>query len=165
MVCSRSGVSVARHTGIGGRLAHGSGPCPPGCHEDCPSIRRQPVRRVAPNWRNIDAALSYTRIEATGTASHESVKAVASCLELSIAELRQDDQLEAESPPRFGVQRTAISAAAMVLAVVTAFSMHSAFAERVLLDLGVTMNDQNEYLSQVLLDDGEDIELRMERFH
>lgn len=53
----------------------------------------------------------------------------------------------------------------MVLAVVTAFSMHSAFAERVLLDLGVTMNDQNEYLSQVLLDDGEDIELRMERFH
>lgn len=109
------------------------------------------------------ALRTIQRIETTGTASHESVKALASCLELPIAELLRADQPAAKSRRHFDVTKTTLSAGgAVVLAVVAALSMHSAVAQQVLLDLGVTMNEQNEYFSQVLLDDGENIELRMD---
>lgn len=106
------------------------------------------------------------RIELNGTASYDSVQAIAACLDLSVSEIRIDLQPNHSIRKSFGISKTYLSAiAAAIVGMAVVVSVQGVAADQVKLDLGVTLStatDKNEYLSQVLLDTGDEIELRMD---
>lgn len=101
------------------------------------------------------------RIEATGAASYESTSALASCLDVPVEELRAAPVPEPPAPRRRPLGRLAWPGLALaVLAVAALVSMRSVVAEQVMLDIGVTLGNQDEYLTRVLLASGEQMDLR-----
>jgi transcriptional regulator with XRE-family HTH domain len=99
------------------------------------------------------------RIEATGVASYESVRALAAVLQIEVAALRAA-QAEALSPGRrLRTGRSIVGAAAVAIATAGGlFVAATGFAEQILLDVGVSMNDSENRLRQwnrrMLVDEG-----------
>lgn len=115
------------------------------------------------------ALRTIQRIEAGGTGSYESAKAIASCLGIPVADLRTSD----ESQERHFVRSWPVKAAgsvvgASLLAGVAALFFGNVFAEQVLLDVSVTKEqevlgettepdkDVRNYQTQLLLNDGDE---------
>lgn len=106
------------------------------------------------------------RIERTGNASFESAKALAATLEVSVDDLQQVEG--SGSHPTSLIGSRSIAAGALFAAFVAGaalFNASSVLADRVLLDIGVTKDTEattSTYKTQVLMEDGSDIELPME---
>ena len=102
------------------------------------------------------------RIENTGAASYESVRALAAVLELEASSLRLPDA----PPPRFAALRRWArpsrpvhgAGAAVVAAAVGLFVAGTGVAEQIMLDVGISMNDtKNEvraWKTRALVDEG-----------
>jgi transcriptional regulator with XRE-family HTH domain len=102
------------------------------------------------------------RIEATGLASFESVKAIAAVLEMSASELATDVCETSHGRvgrPRF--VKTASALAAFALAGVSVFLVQSVLADDVMLNVGLTLNDQERQVS-LLTAEGKDAEVVVE---
>lgn len=102
------------------------------------------------------------RIETTGAASYESVRALAAVLHVDVAALRvADDRGPRASPPRRVVRWRRSLAGAVAVAAAAAgglFIAGTGFAEQIVLDVGVSMNDTDNHVrqwsSRVLVDEG-----------
>jgi transcriptional regulator with XRE-family HTH domain len=102
------------------------------------------------------------RIEATGLASFESVKAIAAVLEMSASGLTSEVPATSYAPVgRPGLTKTALAIAASAVVAVSAFLVQSVFADDVMLNVGLTLNDQ-EQQAQLLTAEGEDAEIVVE---
>ena len=112
------------------------------------------------------ALRTIQRIETNGSGSYESVTAIASCLGVPISELRASSDREQSLRSRPGIAKaTGSVVAASLLGGLAIFAIQGVFAEQILLDVGITISDQddlNEYKTQLLLDEGEELDLPME---
>jgi transcriptional regulator with XRE-family HTH domain len=99
------------------------------------------------------------RVETAGTASFETARAIAVVLEIDVAELRVAEV--APRAPRSGKLGWMSAAAALVLAV-SAFLARDAFAGQVMLDVGLSLNDQQLGKHQLITEEGKDAEIRLE---
>jgi transcriptional regulator with XRE-family HTH domain len=101
------------------------------------------------------------RIESDSRLSYESAQALASCLQIPLSEV-----MVRENTKRRARAKVAVSALVAAVAAGFAFvSVQRVSAQQVLLDVGVTRSEGdnlNRFNSQMLLDDGEEIELPME---
>lgn len=106
------------------------------------------------------------RIESDGRSSYESAQALAACFEIPVAEIMVSEISPPEQPKRISVSRVVFSAlVAALLAGLTFVSIQRVAAQQVLLDVGITRSQgatENRYNSQMLLDNGEEIELPLE---
>lgn len=112
------------------------------------------------------ALRTIQRIEANGSGSYESAKAIAACLDLDISDIRLSEDSEASQTPRIWTLRAAASViGAAVMAVLVFFSMQRVLAEQVMLDVGIKLSDNstvNEFKTQALLDEGQELALPMD---
>ncbi len=114
------------------------------------------------------ALRTIQRVESKGRGSYETAKAIASCLEIPVAELRNDEPSSRAFFAGIGTRRKVGSAiTAMLLAAATVLSIQGVIAEQILLDVGVTTegvdNDSVRHVkTQMLLEDGKASNLPME---
>ncbi len=123
------------------------------------------------------ALRTVQRIESRGTASYDSIQALAACFGVPITPLRAVDIPSAPEPARKRRWVIPATAASLLLAVGGVLWLRPASAKQVLFDFGVTIDrpepvagpspgrDVQNYRSQFLLVDGETKEMRFqERF-
>jgi hypothetical protein len=121
------------------------------------------------------ALRTIQRIEARGTGSYESAKAIASCLGMSVTDLRAGDKPERRQFLRSRAATIGGSVVGMsVMAGVATLYLGTVFAQQVLLDVSVTREetvvsesggpgtDVRNLRNQLLLGDGEEKGLPME---
>ena len=112
------------------------------------------------------ALRTIQRVESKGRGSYETAQAIASCLEIPVADLRNDEPSARGLFARIGTRKKVGSAiAATLLAGTAVFSIQGVLAEQVLLDVGITTLDDGyvRYVeTQMLLEDGEESDLPME---
>jgi hypothetical protein len=120
------------------------------------------------------ALRTIQRIEASGTGSYESATAIASCLNVPVADLRAIDEPRQEAVGRSRAWKvTGTVVGASLLAGVAAFFSVGVFAGQILVDVGITMEeavaasteagkDVRNFRTQMMLDDGEEKELPVE---
>jgi transcriptional regulator with XRE-family HTH domain len=115
------------------------------------------------------------RIETRGTGSYESAKAIASCFGISVADLRVGEEPKQEVPVRSRAAKAvgSLVGASLFAGVATLF-LGSVFAQQVLLDVGVTVEEQavgetteagrdlRIFRTQLLLGDSEEMDLPLE---
>lgn len=103
------------------------------------------------------------RIETTGAASYESISAIASVLSIPVADLRVSAPKK-QPFIRLSSWRVRLSAVGAVCAagVFSFFVVRTALAEEVVLDVGVSWNDEDERSVRVLAEEGEDAEIRID---
>jgi transcriptional regulator with XRE-family HTH domain len=100
------------------------------------------------------------RVESTGIASYETAKAIASVLELTVADIRTTPELSRPAP--FLKRHWYGTAAAMGLLAISVFLARNVFAGQLMLDVGLTLNDQALPVRQLITDDGKDAEIRID---
>lgn len=104
------------------------------------------------------------RIEATGTASNESIIALAAVFSIPVSKIKLDgrDALKASSWLR--ARRRLAGTSTLLLACVFSFvAVRSSFAEQILLDIGLSFDEgQRELKTRMAIDDGESEELELE---
>jgi len=107
------------------------------------------------------------RIEKTGSASYESVRALASVFSLEIEEL---SKLPAYSQPlrstrdRISRSISSLSAgiATVLLVATTAIFVNStSWAEQIMIDVGISQNDEKMIMGQLLTAEGKEAEIRI----
>ncbi len=103
------------------------------------------------------------RIEGTGLASYESAKAIASVLEIPVAEL-----IEQSAPANqslgwgFARKRRIAIMISSIVALMSFLIARTVAADQVMLDVGVTVNEENQTVSQVTTNEGEDAVIQIE---
>lgn len=106
------------------------------------------------------------RIEKTGAASFESARSLAAVLEVDVADLRvareETTIASTAAPSRFRVRARPVlgGAAAALTAAGALFVATKGFADIVMLDVGVSMNDSQVEHSQVVTDANDHVALR-----
>ena len=113
------------------------------------------------------ALRTVQRVESKGRGSYETAQAIASCLEIPVADLRNDEPSARGLFARIGTRKKVGSAiAATLLAGTAVFSIQGVLAENVLLDVGITTFNGDDHvthvMTQMLLEDGEESDLPME---
>jgi len=112
------------------------------------------------------ALRTIQRIETNGSGSYESVTAIASCLGVPISKLRANSNRKQSLLSRPGIAKaTGSVVAASLLGGLAIFAIQGVLAEQLLLDVGITISDQddlNYYKTQYWLDEGEELDLPME---
>jgi transcriptional regulator with XRE-family HTH domain len=109
------------------------------------------------------------RIEATGLASNESISALAAVFNLSLQELRDQDVKDNRAKRRsdaFVVEiprRAAGLAAAICAALLAVFVTRSVIAEPIMLDVGISVNDEERSRSRLLTETGSNAEIELDR--
>jgi DNA-binding XRE family transcriptional regulator len=98
------------------------------------------------------------RIEKTGAASFESARALAAVLEISVGELRI--ARDATHPARFRVRPLIGGAAAALTAAGALFVASKGFADVVMLDVGVSLNDSQVEQSQLVTEANDHVAMR-----
>lgn len=102
------------------------------------------------------------RIEETGSASFESVQALASVLSVNIAELRVENRPLDTARGSVLLHRTILSAVAVSVAAISAvFITRTADAEQVMLELTISLNGEQRGEGLMLTEEGEDAEIRV----
>ena len=97
------------------------------------------------------------RIEGTGLASYESAQAIASVLEIPVAELiEQSAPANRSSIWGFSSKRRIAIMISSLLALMSVLVARTVVADQVMLDVGVTINEENQTASQVTTNEGED---------
>lgn len=103
------------------------------------------------------------RIETTGLASYESAKALASVLELSMSSLRPEPLEAPERPGRqWSIVKPISALAASIVVAMSVLFAQSVFAKDVMLNIGLTLNDEDRGMSRLLTAEGKDAEVRVE---
>ena len=103
------------------------------------------------------------RIEGTGLASYESAKAIASVLEIPVAELvDQPAPANRSSIWGFARKRRIAIMISSILALMSFLAARTVVADQVMLDVGVTVNEENQTASQVITNEGEDAVIQIE---
>lgn len=133
-------------------------------------IRAERERRAWSQQHLADATglglRTIQRIEANGSASYESSHAIASCLELDMPVLRvRDDSTPIIRTVARNRKKMISGAIALFATAIAALSMQGAFAEQILLDLGVTKvqnSDTHELATEIQLEGGKPYELTMD---
>ena len=119
------------------------------------------------------ALRTIQRIEARGTGSYESAKAIAACLGVQVVDLRTPEEPMKVSFIGSRAARAAGLCGAAAVAGVAALFFSNAFAQQVLLDVGVTEEeflgetaesgvDVRSFKSTLLLDHGEEKDVPLE---
>ena len=103
------------------------------------------------------------RIESAGAASYESVSAIASVLSIPLADLRIAEPTK-QPLMRLSNWRVRLAAvgAACVACVLSILLVRIAVADELLLDVGVSWNEEDERAVRVLAEEGEDAEIRID---
>jgi transcriptional regulator with XRE-family HTH domain len=99
------------------------------------------------------------RVETTGSASYETVKSIAAVLGLDVAELRVTPVAAVGTVPR---RWRYVGLAASLLVAVGALFFGVAHAGEVLLDVGVTLNQEKRSRHQIVATEGKSAEIRLE---
>lgn len=106
------------------------------------------------------------RIEKTGAASYESVRALASVLFLEVDELTRspgNNQRSNQTAAAPSIRRTlAGSTAAIVVALAAVFALNTSWAEQVMLDISISQNNEEPTVGQLLTAEGKDAEIRID---
>jgi transcriptional regulator with XRE-family HTH domain len=100
------------------------------------------------------------RVESTGIASYETAKAIASVLDLNVADIRIMPDVSRPAP--FLKRHWIGTAAATGLLALSVFIARDVFAGQLMLDVGLTLNGQALPVRQVITDDGKDAEVRID---
>ena len=103
------------------------------------------------------------RIEANGSASYESARAIAASLDLDVSRLLDSSSAAPVNLPR--LRRLVAGVASVAVAGIAMVFVQTALANEILLDLGVTKEEENgtrELTTQILLEDGKPYELTMD---
>jgi len=137
---------------------------------DAKRIRAERERRA---WSQEHLAIvsglglrTIQRIEKTGAASFESARALAAVLEIDVAELRvareEPTPARASATTRFRLRARPVigGAAAALTAAGALFVASKGFADVVMLDVGVSMNDSQVEHSQLVTDANDHVALR-----
>ena len=135
---------------------------------DAKRIRAERERRA---WSQEHLAIvsglglrTIQRIEKTGAASFESARALAAVLEVDVAELRiaREDPTPARATSRFRFRARPVlgGAAAALTAAGALFVATKGWADVVMLDVGVSMNDSQVEHSQLVTDANDHVALR-----
>jgi transcriptional regulator with XRE-family HTH domain len=100
------------------------------------------------------------RVETTGSGSYETAKAIAAVLELQVSDLRV---VTDKDRPAVSLKRRWYGAGAAATALsVSAFIAGEVFAGQLMLDVGMTMNDQQLPVRQLITDEGKNAEVRVD---
>jgi transcriptional regulator with XRE-family HTH domain len=103
------------------------------------------------------------RIETTGLASYESIRAVAAVLEIPVSELTaRGDSARRRLPRLRAFVRLGSVGAAAALALVGVFLARSVLARDVMLTVGLAVNDEDLGTSGLVTADGKDAELHVD---
>jgi len=104
------------------------------------------------------------RIETTGAASYESARALATVLDVEVAELRDESAGVVAGGPRISVPlRPLLGVVAVLVAGGALFLARNSFADQVLVDVGVALNsttpgsaaiETSEWFTQFIVDEG-----------
>lgn len=112
------------------------------------------------------ALRTIQRVESKGSGSYETAQAIASCLDIPVADLRNVESSKLGHVARIEIRKKVGSAfAAAFIAGIAVFSIQGVMAENVLLDVGITTtnnDDVTHVMTQMLLEDGEESDLPME---
>jgi transcriptional regulator with XRE-family HTH domain len=102
------------------------------------------------------------RVETSGAAAPETLRALAAVFELEVAALRVQSAAQIQVPDRRvrGWRHAAIAASAVV--ALGALATRDALAGDVQLDVGVTLNDAKLSQSQIVAAEGKSAEIRLE---
>jgi transcriptional regulator with XRE-family HTH domain len=99
------------------------------------------------------------RVETTGLGSYETAKAIAAVLELKVSDLRAVTERDR---PTASLKRRWYGAGAATVLGASAFIASQVFAGQLMLDVGMTLNDQKLPVRQLITDEGKDAEVRVD---
>lgn len=103
------------------------------------------------------------RIETTGQASYESVQALAATLDLPVRDLIGEALPEDRQTQGISLQKRKIALLASIILVAISFLVaRTVVADQVMLDVGITVNEENQLASKVLANTGEEVLIQVD---